>query len=270
MTRTVSSSAKPADSSTPPVRLQKLLAAAGIASRRKCEELILAGRVTVDGRPVDELGTRVNPETQKILLDGERVRLQPKRYYLLNKPAGCLCTNRDPAGRPRAIDLVPQDGTRWFTVGRLDENSEGLLLVTNDGELANRLAHPRYRIERTYQVQVAGTPTRETLAEMKRGLHFPEGTFRVRNVRRLKTRGNSTFLELTLTEGRNREVRRMLARIGHKVLHLKRTRFGPLNLGRVARGRCRPLTTAELKTLRGLLDPKPKKKPVRRKRRSHG
>jgi len=269
MPRTVSTSTDSPNSSSQAIRLQKLLAAAGIGSRRKCEELILAGRVSVDGKSVQELGTRVDPRKQKILLDGERVRLQPKRYYLLNKPAGCLCTNSDPAGRQRAIDLVPQDGTRWFTAGRLDENSEGLLLVTNDGELANLLTHPRYQIERTYHVQVAGNPTRETMTQMKRGLYFPEGTFRVKKVRRLRSRGNSTFLELTLTEGRNREVRRMLARIGHKVLHLKRTRFGPLSLGRLAIGRCRPLTPTELKTLRELLDPKPKRKPVRRKRRPH-
>jgi 23S rRNA pseudouridine2605 synthase len=232
------------------VRLQKVLAWAGFGSRRHCEEYIKAGRVTVDGQPAYELGVCVDPRRQKIQLDGEPVNPQRKSYYLLNKPPGYLCTNRDPAGRARVIDLFPQDGPRLFTVGRLDENSQGLLLVTNDGELANRLAHPRYHIPRTYHVQVAGKPQREQLEELKRGVHFAEGKFRVKGIRRIRTQGNSTFLEIVLTEGQNREIRRMLARIGHKVLHLERVSFGPLHLGRLPLGRFRPLKTSELNLLR--------------------
>jgi 23S rRNA pseudouridine2605 synthase len=234
------------------VRLQKFLAAAGLGSRRSCEEYILTGRVTIDGDVVTELGTTVDPDQQKVHVDGEEIRSQKKRYYLLNKPPGYVCTTRDPAGRPRALDLVGDDRARLFTVGRLDENSRGLLLVTNDGELANRLAHPRYGVRRTYEVQVAGNPTREILEQLKKGMHFAEGYFRVRDVRRIGTRGKSTFLELTLTEGQNREIRRLLARIGHKVIDLQRVGFGTLRLGKLAEGCYRPLRPSEIEELQDL------------------
>ena len=230
-------------------RLQKVLAAAGVGSRRHCEELILAGRVVVDGKAANELGVRVDPFAQQIALDGEPIRVQAKRYYLLNKPRGVLCTNSDPAGRARVIDLFPEDGPRLFTVGRLDEHSQGLLLVTNDGELANRLAHPRYQVPRTYHLQVAGRPNREAFATLKRGLRFSDGQFRVESVRRLSSRGRSTKLEIVLRHGHNREVRRLFARIGHKVMQLKRVAFGPLKLGRLGEGRYRDLKPTELDAL---------------------
>jgi len=235
------------------VRLQKFLAAAGIGSRRHCEEYILSRRVSVDGEEIRDLGTRVDPRRQTVRLDGQIIKSQPKRYYLLNKPAGYLCTNRDPAGRPQAIDLLGQDGPRLFTVGRLDENSQGLLLVTNDGELANRLAHPRYRVQRKYRVQVVGKPTRQTLDTMQRGVYFSEGKFRVQRIKRIRSQGNSTFLELILTEGQNREIRRVLARLGHKVISLQRIGFGTLKLGRLGEGKFRPLKPTELKELRDLV-----------------
>ena len=191
------------------VRLQKVLAAAGIGSRRHCEEYILAGRVTVDGKPVRMLGARVNPEQQKILLDGESVTLERKVYYLVNKPPGYVSTNSDPAGRPRVVDLFPKSRERLFTVGRLDEKSQGLMLVTNDGELAHRLAHPRYGVPKTYQVQVAGLPTQESLQSLRTGLPFEEGVFKVESVRRLRKQGSSMSLEVVLTEGQNREIRRL-------------------------------------------------------------
>jgi len=250
-----------------PVRLQKFLASAGIGSRRNCEEYILAGRVTVDGRTIQELGTRIDPQRQKVRLDDELVKTEPKRYYLLNKPPGYVCTTRDPSGRPRAIDLVPQRELRLFTVGRLDTNSCGLLLVTNDGELTNRLAHPRFGVERRYRVQVVGKPTRDTLDKLRRGMYFAGGKYRVKGLRRQKTKGNSTFLELVLTEGQNREIRRLLARVGHKVIHLQRVGFGPLNLGRLAEGKVRPLRPAELKALRELLAEKSGQKTSNRKRK---
>jgi len=233
-------------------RLQKVLAAAGFGSRRQCEELILAGRVTVDGRVSDDLGVRVDPRTQQIALDGEVVRPERKVYYMLNKPTGVLCTSRDPSGRTRVIDLFPKNSPRLFTVGRLDENTQGLLLVTNDGELANRLAHPRYQVPRTYHAQVAGIPNREVLGQLRQGLHFAEGRFRVQRVRRLRTKGNSAVLEMVLAEGGNREIRRLLARVGHKVMRLERVGFGTLKLGRLAPGRYRPLKPPELKALREL------------------
>ena len=238
------------------IRLQKFLAATGLGSRRHCEEYIETGRVTVDGKAVTELGAKVDPETQLICVDGERVRLQPRRYYLLNKPTGFLCTNNDPAGRRRVVDLFPNDGQRLFTVGRLDENSEGLILVTNDGAMAERLAHPRYRVARTYHVQVAGNPTREKLDELRKGVRFKEGLFRVSGLKYLKKQGKSTFLELTLHEGQNREIRRMMARIGHKVIQLIRVRFGPLNIGKLKTGEYRRLTDWELKKLREMLNEK--------------
>src|SRR5437870_3808253 len=147
-------------------RLNKLLAHAGVGSRRHCDKLINAGRVTVDGKAVRELGTRVDPGKQKIAVDGQPIHLERHVYWLVNKPRGYLCTNHDPARRPLARDLVPQVTQRVYTVGRLDEDSEGLLLLTNDGDLANRLMHPRYGVEKTYLVQVAGRPGREDMEQL--------------------------------------------------------------------------------------------------------
>jgi 23S rRNA pseudouridine2605 synthase len=248
------------------IRLQRYLAACGIGSRRACEEYITAGRVTVDRKVVSELGTKVDPQAETVALDGEVLRMQRKKYYLLNKPAGVLCTNRDEQGRPRVIDLFPRGGPRLFTVGRLDESSEGLLIVTNDGDLAQKLAHPRHRIFRTYEVQVAGHPTREQLNDLKKGVHFAEGKFQAWNVRPLKKQGKSTHIEIVLTEGRNRELRRMFARIGHKVLKLKRVGFGSLRLGKLAPGEYRELRREELAGLHELLA-KTGQHPARERRR---
>ena len=178
---------QPADDDT--TTLRKFLAASGLDSRRKINEYLEMERVTVDGDVVTEPSTQVHPGTQRICVDGERMKLEPKRYFLLNKPKGYLCTNRDPRGRRRAVDLVTVPGLRLFTVGRLDENSEGLLLVTNDGDLANKLAHPRYQVRRKYKVQVAGVPKLETLKELREGLYFREGRFRLHGARKLKTQG---------------------------------------------------------------------------------
>jgi 23S rRNA pseudouridine2605 synthase len=230
-------------------RIQKLLAAAGIDSRRKCEEYVTAGRVTVNGEVVTDLGRRVDPATQDVRLDGERLRPQKKRHYLLNKPSGYLCTNYDPSGRRLAVDLIPSAGTRLFSVGRLDEGSQGLLIVTNDGELAEKLAHPRYQVPRVYRVQVAGVPTPQTLAELRKGIHFTEGKFGLKRTKRLKTHGNSTFLEVELARGQNREIRRLFARVGHKVMWLQRISFGPLKLGDLPVGQFRPLRSEEVRQL---------------------
>lgn len=262
------------ESPSPGIRLQRFLASAGLGSRRHCEEFIVAGRVAIDGEVVRDLGTRVDPRRQQVRVDGELVRREPARYFLLNKPRGYLCTNSDPAGRPRAIDLLPQERLRLFTVGRLDESSEGLILLTNDGELAHRLAHPRFQVRRTYAVQVAGRPTAETLAALKHGMHFREGRFRVDWIRRVGTRGNSMFLEVGLSHGQNREIRRLFARAGHKVMRLRRIAFGPLTLGRLPEGRFRPLRPAELKALRELarsplnrLHPQTSDQPAERRQR---
>jgi 23S rRNA pseudouridine2605 synthase len=221
-----------------------------VASRRESEEYILAGRVEVDRQVVTELGTKVDPERQEIRVDGTPLRAPEKRYYLVNKPPGVVSTARDPAGRPRVIDLVPARGERLFTVGRLDKSSQGLIVLTNDGELANRLAHPRYQVSKRYRVEVAGHPSPALLGGLRQGIHLAEGVVRASDVRMRSRRKESTILEIELTEGRNREIRRMLARLGHKVLHLTRIALGPLRLGDVPPGGWRPLTRREVAALR--------------------
>jgi 23S rRNA pseudouridine2605 synthase len=231
-------------------RLQKVLAHAGVGSRRHCEELILAGRVHVDGAVVRELGTRVDPERQKLAVDGQAVRAERQVYWLVNKPRGYLCTNHDPAGRPLVNDLVPNVDQRVYTVGRLDEDSEGLLLLTNDGELAHRLMHPRFGIEKTYMVQVAGQPTREDLDKLLKGVWLSDGHVQAKQVKKVKRQGESTWLRIVLNEGKNREIRRMLARLGHKVMRLQRVAIGPVQLGTLLKGKARKLNGPELTELR--------------------
>ncbi|MEX2112957.1 MAG: pseudouridine synthase, partial [Pirellulales bacterium] len=229
-------------------RLQKILAAAGLGSRRHCEELILAGRVEVDGQVVSTLGAKADPHAQRIRVDGV-VLAQPRReYFMVHKPQGVVSTSRDPSGRPRVIDLVPSS-ERLFTVGRLDMSSEGLILVTNDGELANRLSHPRYGVEKTYHVEVAGTIERDELNRLRKGAHLAEGFARVIAARIRHSYKQSTQLEIVLGEGRNREIRRILARAGHKVLRLKRVALGPLRLAELPPGAVRPLSRDELRQL---------------------
>ena len=231
-------------------RLQKILAAAGLGSRRDCEELILAGRVEVDRRVVTTLGTKANPREQEIRIDGDPLPRPKLVYFMVNKPPGVVTTNVDPAGRPRVIDLVPDKGGHLFAVGRLDMSSEGLILVTNDGELANRLTHPRYEVEKTYHVEVAGRLDNEQLRELRKGVHLAEGFAKVVGATIKKTMHKSTLLEIVLKEGKNREIRRLLARVGHKVLRLKRIAIGPLRLGELPAGSFRPLSFEELDKLR--------------------
>jgi 23S rRNA pseudouridine2605 synthase len=230
-------------------RLQKVLAAAGIGSRRQCEELIRTGRVEVDRKVVTELGTRVDPARQQIRVDGSPLVQPHLAYYALHKPAGVLSTNRDPSGRPRVIDLVPAGDQRLFCVGRLDLHSEGLILVTNDGELANRLTHPRFGVPKTYRVVVAGQPTREVLDQLLKGVHLAEGLARAQRVTVKRQQKQSTILEIVLDEGRNREIRRVLARVGHKVLRLTRIAVGPVRLGKLPSGAHRRLGRQEVDAL---------------------
>lgn len=237
------------ESSVSLVRLHVLLARCGVGSRRHCEELIADGRVTVDGEPVSEQGLRVDPDRQRIEVDFEPLRPDRHAYYMVNKPKGVLCTNADPDGRKRVIDLFPVSAGRLFPIGRLDENSVGLILVTNDGELSHRLAHPKFRVPKVYQVHVAGVPAPETLKKMQEGMYFSDGRFKVDRVKKIKTRGKSTILEMTLSEGRNREIRRLLARVGHKVMKLERVQFGPLKMRGVGPGQYRALTKNEVELL---------------------
>ncbi len=231
-------------------RLQKVLAAAGLGSRRQCEELISTGRVEVDRRVVTELGTRVDPAAQTVRVDGVALTKPKLVYYAVNKPSGVLCTNCDPSGRPRVIDLMPRSDARLFTIGRLDLYSEGLILVTNDGELANRLTHPRYGVSKTYRVVVAGKMERDMLAKLTKGVHLAEGIARVEHIEIRTHRKESTVLEMVLREGKNREIRRVLARVGHKVERLTRIAVGPVRLGELPAGASRRLTHEEITALR--------------------
>ncbi len=235
------------------VRLQRYLASCGLGSRRACEDFITMGRVSVDGKTITEQGMQIDPQVNKIALDGEKLKMERKKYYVFNKPPGVLCTNKDPEGRPRVIDFFPKEGPRVFTVGRLDEDSEGLLIVTNDGDLAQKMAHPSYRIFRTYHVLVAGFPTPETLTELRNGIYFEEGRFRVEGVKSIKKQGQSTWCEVILAEGHNREVRRLFSRVGHKVMKLQRVAFGPIFLGKMLRGDIREMRRDELERLLGML-----------------
>ncbi|MEN6497869.1 MAG: pseudouridine synthase [Thermoguttaceae bacterium] len=252
-------------SEQPGERLQKILAAAGLGSRRQCEELIQTGRVEVGRQVVTELGTRVDPVQQEIRVDGVVLPRAERVYYALHKPAGVLCTNRDPSGRPRAIDMIPAKEGRLFTVGRLDMSSEGLILLTNDGELANQMTHPRYGVEKTYRVLVAGHITPETIAKLRHGVHLAEGVAKAISVRAKKTHKDATWLEMVLAEGRNREIRRLLARVGHKVLRLIRVAVGPVHLADLPAGAYRRLTREEVDALRhAVKKPGRSSKPPRR------
>jgi 23S rRNA pseudouridine2605 synthase len=231
-------------------RLQKVLAAAGIGSRRECEQLIVEGRVQVDGQIVSELGARVDRQQQEIRVDGEPLARPRLQYFAVNKPTGVVSTARDPAGRPRVNDLLPPGVGRMFNVGRLDLASDGLILVTNDGELANQLTHPRHGVRKVYEVQVAGQPEPDVLAQLKRGVHLSEGFAHAVDVRVKGRKKGSTLLEMVLDEGRNREVRRLLARVGHKVQRLTRVAVGPIRLGELPRGAVRQLTPEEVRKLR--------------------
>jgi 23S rRNA pseudouridine2605 synthase len=225
------------------------LARAGYGSRRANEELIAAGRVTVNGR-VATLGDRVDAERDAIEVDGVTLNLDPNvRYYALNKPPGVITTMRDPQGRPDISTYLPPDGPRVFPVGRLDRDTEGLLLLTNDGELANRVMHPRYGIEKEYLAEVAGGPTDRRLALLRHGVELEDGPARVVRVRVVDRSKGRASLRVVMTEGRKREVRRLLAAVGLPVVRLVRLRVGPIRLGGLEPGALRPLDPDEIRAL---------------------
>lgn len=245
-----------------------MLAAAGYGSRRACEEFIEAGRVTVDGKIADMLGTKVDPQTQQICVDGEPIRLEKKVYWWLNKPPGVLCTNFDPAGRTTVLDLVPDVGARMYTVGRLDEDSTGLILLTNDGALAERLTHPRFGVPKTYEVLVAGRISQEVIHKLLEGIWLSDGKVRASSIERLGAQGDATRLRVVLREGHNREIRRMFARFGHKVMSLTRVQIGPIKIRRLRMGQSRPATAEEIQLLREAAinaKPLPRRRPPRPK-----
>jgi 23S rRNA pseudouridine2605 synthase len=229
------------------IRLQKVLAAAGVASRRACEQLIAQGRVEVDGRIVREQGVRVDPDRAVVKVDGVRVAVrEAARYLAVNKPRGMLSAMSDRDGRPCLGDLVEHRSERLFHVGRLDADSEGLLLLTNDGELAHRLMHPSYGVRKTYIAEVTGTVPREVGRTLRAGVELEDGVARADSFRVVGRAGARVMVEIALHEGRKHIVRRLLAAVGHPVQRLVRTQIGPVMLGELRPGKIRPLTQREV------------------------
>jgi 23S rRNA pseudouridine2605 synthase len=226
-------------------RLQRSLARAGFGSRRACEGLISDGRVTVDGR-VAILGSRVTPGQEEVKVDGHLVNLDPNiKYYALHKPAGVLTTMSDPQGRTDITTYLPREGPRVFPVGRLDQDTEGLLLLTNDGELANLLTHPSFGVEKEYLVEVEGPATDKQLARVRTGVELEDGPANAARIRRVGGVGGRVALRVVMTEGRKREVRRLLAAVGLPVVRLVRLRVGPVLLGDLSPGELRELSHAD-------------------------
>jgi 23S rRNA pseudouridine2605 synthase len=237
------------------VRLQKVLAAAGVASRRAAEQLITDGRVEVNGKVVSVQGMRVDPDTDVIRVDGQRIP-PPRRhvYLVLNKPRGVVSTLDDPEGRPTLSQYLVGRRERLFHVGRLDADTEGLLILTNDGEFAHRLAHPSYQVPKTYIAEVAGTVDRATLNKLRQPLILEDGPVRAEQVRLVSATPERSMVNITLHEGRNRIVRRMLDSVGHPVRRLSRVSIGPVKIGQLKAGEIRELDQAELGKLLDLVN----------------
>ncbi len=229
------------------MRLAKYLAHAGVSSRRAAERLITEGRVSVDGQVVRDPARDVD-HANEVVANGDPVRAEPLEYHLVNKPVGVVSTARDPGGRPTVVEIV-DSGARLYPVGRLDAESSGLVLLTNDGELANLLMHPRYQVEKAYRVWVRGWPSKAALGALRRGVELEDGRTAPARVEILRSRGQETELELTIREGRNRIVRRMLDAVGYPVISLVRTRLGSLELGRLTPGGSRRLRPPEVERL---------------------
>ena len=230
-------------------RLQKVLAAAGIDSRRKCEELILSGVVRVNQKVVDKLPAFVDPEKDIITVDGKKIQAAQKVYFLLNKPKGVICTNYDPQGRKKAIDIIPTR-QRIFCVGRLDIDTSGIIILTNDSILANRLTHPRFGLAKTYVVRVKGQIAGEAVDKLKKGIWLAEGKTARASAKILKRSHKESLIEITIRQGLNRQIRRMLVKVGLSVKSLKRTRIGKLNTRGIGVGKFRTLTKAEVAYLK--------------------
>jgi len=230
------------------MRLAKYITHCGVASRRRAEQLVAAGRVRVDGDVAKDPAWDVD-ESRHVEVDGRPISPEPTEHYLLNKPRGVVSTARDPQGRPTVTDLVPSK-TRLYPVGRLDAETTGLLVLTNDGELANRLMHPRYEVDKRYRVRVRGSPSKGALASLRAGVKLEDGRTAPARVEAIDSSGRETLLEITIHEGRKRIVRRMLEAAGHPVIALERTAFGPLELGRLRAGNSRRVRPHELEQLR--------------------
>lgn len=247
-------------------RLQKILASAGLASRRAAETMITDGRVTVNGAVVTELGTKADPDSDKIALDGKPVTVAKKRVYLvLNKPAGYVTTLSDPGGRPVVTELLKDIKERVFPVGRLDFNTEGLLILTNDGEWANRLAHPRHEVEKEYLVKIRGDLSADKISQLSEGVALEDGLTAPARVEIIRILEKNVWFTITIHEGRYRQVRRMCEALGLPLVKLKRIRYGNILLGELKAGEYRVLDPIETKLLAGT-GAKPASKPFPRKR----
>ncbi|MCU0587160.1 MAG: rRNA pseudouridine synthase [Syntrophobacteraceae bacterium] len=232
------------------VRLQKVLAQAGVASRRAAEAMISQGRVRVNGLTITELGRRVDPESDHIEVDGDRISVdQPRVYWLFYKPAGCVTTVRDPQGRRTVLDGTPEITERVFPVGRLDYDAEGLLVLTNDGDLAHQLQHPRYGVQKVYEVKVKGQPGPDVLRQLARGVRLEEGVTAPARVRLLRRLTDAAWLEIVLHQGWYRQIKRMCGTMGFPVLKIRRVAYGPLGLGGMKPGEVRRLTPREVRDL---------------------
>ncbi len=235
------------------VRLQKFLAEAGIASRRASERIIVAGRVTVNGALASKLGAKVDPAHDRVAVDGQVVKAKRKLYIALHKPPGYVCTRGAGQARDKIADLLPKEWTELFSVGRLDCQSEGLIFLTNDGDFCLKLTHPRYRIVRTYVARVEGRVTPDMLRQFTAGVVSEGEKLQAQRVRLLSANNTTSVVEMDLTEGKNREVRRLLASQRLTVLRLQRVRIGPIKLGELPAGRWRILTEPEIQSLLGKL-----------------
>jgi 23S rRNA pseudouridine2605 synthase len=231
------------------VRLQKFLAEAGVASRRAAEKLIADGQVEVNGKLVREPGTKVDPSKDLVLVEGTVVRVKRKLYVLLNKPRDFLCTRSDPEGRRTIMELLPREWSSLYPVGRLDRESEGMILLTNDGDFSLKLTHPRYGVRKRYLATVEGLVHQRTAAKLTAGVEHEGETLKAERVSVLTSNNSRTVLELELGEGRNREVRRMLEAVGFLVVKLQRVQIGKVRLAELPVGKWRTLTDAEIKTL---------------------
>jgi 23S rRNA pseudouridine2605 synthase len=240
-------------------RLQKIMAAAGIASRRDCEEIIEQGQVQVNGEFISELPAFADPDKDDIRVSGQKLKMPDKVYFLVNKPKGYICTNRDPHKRPKVIDLVDTK-ERVYCVGRLDADSTGAIVLTNDNELTNKLTHPRYELAKTYQLRIRGNVDSEAIEKIKKGVWLSEGKTNRASVKVLKRTKGHTHIQIVIKQGLNRQLRRTFARIGYKVQHLHRTNIGNISIKGVPAGGYKKLSKSQIQYLKNKTGPKKRSK----------
>jgi 23S rRNA pseudouridine2605 synthase len=236
----------------PKIRLQKYLSETGVCSRRAGEQMILEGKIFVNGVRVTELGTKVTPDVDRVLVEGQAVKARRKTYLALYKPRNVVCTRSDPQGRPTVMDFIPPEMSHVYPVGRLDYDSEGLILLTSDGEFCNRITHPSKGIDKIYYVEVKGAVSKETISQMLKGVHHQGDFLKASAVDVLRTNNTRTCMAITLREGKNREIRRILDCLQLIVLVLRREQVGPVKLDKMALGKWRLLTKTEIQLLLGI------------------